>query len=101
MTALQIETENEKAMHLILKIINKNYLPSKILFYTEIGEYPGISKIKIYGYNKPEGLQKIFKLSNGERKEILKENYSFNEQKGIIIFENNLPLSEDTILIFI
>jgi hypothetical protein len=99
-TAAQIETEMEKAVHIIFHIVNKNYIPS---IKNESGvEYPGISRIKIYGFNKPEGLQIIYKVQGGQRQEVSKESISFDERKGTVILDKiSIPFTEEKDIIFI
>lgn len=98
-----METPIEKAIHLIFKIINKKYLPSKyITFYIENNEYPGISRIKIYGFKKQESLLKIYRLVDGQKQELSKDFYTIDENKGILILDKiNIPLSEDAIFLLI
>jgi hypothetical protein len=102
MTAAQIDTENSSSVHLIFKVMNKNYLPSNSILNQDGNEYPGIKRIKLYGYNKEEGLKKVTKLVNNQKQDLSSDQFSYNEKKGIITLHDiNLVLGEDTTLIFI
>jgi len=106
-TSAQVELEDAsnpsnppiKQVHLIFKIIDKNFLPSN-------NEFPGISRIKIYGYNA-DSVYKISKLKisdDGTKTEndVSKLAYSFKSNLSILTInftENLFSLTEDTTLI--